>query len=120
MRFSTFAAFMLPLAALAAPTSTPPKPDSAADVLAKLEAARSDFGNSIIAASAAINATIDQLCGSSNAVEQAILKGVQFANTNVGFAFQAGTRIAIALQTNGTPLDSEYEDNLYAYTMVKN
>ena len=120
MRFTTFAAFMLPLAALAAPTPTPPQPDSVADVLAQLEAARSDFSNSIVVTSAAINATIDQLSGSSNAAEQAILEGVQFANTNVGFAFQAATRIAIALQTNNTVLDSEYEDNLFAYMTDKN
>ena len=111
MRFTTFAAFILPLAALAVPTPAPPQPDS---VLAQLEAARVQFANGLAVSSAAINATIDQLSGSSNSAEQAVLEGVQFANTNLGFTLQAARRANAAAQANSPDLESEYEDNFYA------
>ena len=107
MRFAAFVAFMLPLAALAAP----PQPDSA-DTL------NERFGQAITETLSAITATIDQLSASKTHQERAVLHRAQDANKVFQTALLAGFNI---LNLNGTtPRESEYVDSLCAYTMVKN
>ena len=113
MRFATFVAFVLPLAALAAPTPTPQWD--------QLDAARKEFAEALHTAGNAINMTIHQLSDFQDApVLVHVLQTVQLVNTNFGFGVQAASRIFDALQSQNVPCDAEYVDSLCAYTIVKN
>ena len=111
MRLTTFVALMLPLAALAASTPTPPQPDSA-DTLG------SRFVQAAEGTLSAINATINQLNASTNRQERAVLHRVQDANKVFQIAVLAATNLSSLNSTN--PREAEYVDSFCAYMMVKN
>ena len=111
MRFSIIAAFILPLAALAAPTPTPNPVD----------VARAQFADAITSTIGSVNATITLLKVTSkqpivreDVREDALGKACQ-ASKKLELAFEAADRIAIALKAKEQPAESEYVDNLCVY-----
>ena len=121
MRFATFAAFMLPLAALAAPTPTPRQLGSAdVDMLKQLTEAHDRFTAAFIDTSSATNSTIDHLSASQNELERAILDEVQAATGVFGIAVLATANLFDPHQDGQAFLKFEYVDSICAYTMVKN
>ena len=109
MRFTTFAAFMLPLAALAAPTTS------------KRDQARQQFLTSLKSTGEDINMVIQQLVDfQSDPVVVLVLQTVQLVDTHFGFGAQASSRISDALQSHDDPSDAEYVDSFCAYTIAKN
>ena len=116
MRFATFAAFMLPLAALAAPIPTPQPPQ-----WDQLDAARKEFADALGITGNAIDLAIHQLSDFQDVPAlKIIFQTAQLANTNFGFGAQAASRIATAIQNHYTPSDAEYVDSLCEYTILEN
>jgi len=117
MRFSIIAAFILPLAALAAPT---PAPAPAPEVLDKIDQARLLFGTAVTVTSAGINATI-ALLGIPNKmrireeIRGDVLDRVNKANQKLGAAVDAAQNIDEDIKAGKLPQDSEYVDNLRVY-----
>ena len=109
MRFATFVAFMLPLAALAAPTPTPSRSDSF-----------DKFNQAYYETDTALKATIDQLNNGDltlNGHRQATLSDSQLADTYLESAHQMAVRI---YDNTSTDLSTEYVNSLCAYTVGKN
>ena len=111
MHFATFVAFMLPLAALAAPPLTPRQSSVgfSAYKLAYLDAV------------SAISAVVDQLNGGAttltlNGHRETYIQSFRTANISVNFGFNATSRLDEGVSTN---VDVEYVDSLCTYTMVK-
>ena len=109
MRFATFAAFMLPLAALAAPTPSP------------LDLARDQFEKSLKLTGDDIKMAIQQVGEfDGDATLVTVFQSVQLVATNVGFGAQAASRIRDALTNQHDVSPAEYVDSLCVYTIVKN
>jgi hypothetical protein len=104
MRFSTFAIFMLPLAALAAPTPPP-------SIQAQVDKARELFTAALVETSGGINATI----ALATAIPQPdVLEEANRGNEKLGLAFNAALRIQAAVMKGVVPSDAEYVDNPFA------
>ena len=114
MRFATFVAFMLPLAALAVPTPIPRQFNTTfTDAINRLNTAAED-------ASSSISVMLYDLGASQNSQEQTFYDGLQVASLNSQIAVKAVISIYDTVKSNNTFLDTEYVVGLYVYTMVKN
>ena len=105
MRFATFAAFMLPLAALAAPVTV------------------SDFAkisDPLGRTSVEVESVISQLLDHKDSPDLLrALQTAQLANTHVFFGTRALVKIINANADNGTLSDAEYVDSLCVYMIVQ-
>ena len=101
MRFAIFAAFMLPLAALAAPITS-------SDLI--------KISNPLTRTSVEVESVVRQLFGHTKNSPLRALETAQLANATVFFGIVAMRRI---FQANVIS-DNEYVDSLCAYTIVKN
>ena len=105
MRFATFAAFMLPLAALAAPVTV--------SDLAKIS---DPLGRT----SVEVESVISQLLDHKDSPDLLrALQTAQLANTHVFFGTRALVKIINANADNGTLSDAEYVDSLCVYMIVQ-
>lgn len=109
MRFFTFVALMLPLSALAAPTSTPPQP-APNDLTKKLNDAREQFSAALGETSLAVNKTIAQL--EKDPKQGALLTKAKAVNDQLEIAFIAAQTIQNAIQATTPVQEPEYVDNL--------
>jgi len=108
MRVATFVAFMLPLSALAAPTSS-------VQSTAELDYARDQFFQGFIDTSTALNATIDTAKAITFPPQQDVIDGATKAYVNLRLAGDTLMRIVAALEVQKMPAESEYVDNLCTY-----
>ena len=105
MRFATFAAFMLPLAALAEPISF---------------SSLSKIATPLNATSDHVESVIKQLLGHTENSPLRALETAQLASTTVLFGNGALKRMLFPDVGPAAPSDREYVDSLCAYTIVKN
>jgi hypothetical protein len=102
MRFSTFAAFMLPLAALATPTPNP-------SILNRLGQQMQDYSEARAEAEGGINRVFTEASAIS---QQAVVQDqVSQASTKMQLAIFADVRVTGAIGSGRLPNDAEYVDN---------
>lgn len=100
MRFSTIAAFVLPLSALAAP--------SLIERQSALDAARQQVVDGLTNASTALNTTIAQAAAIKRPSQQAVIDDANQAQGNITLAGAAVERIGAAILAAAAPQESEY------------
>jgi len=110
MRLSIIAAFILPLAALAAPAPAP----------TQLFDARAQFTTGIFVTSAGVNATLGLLNEKSSlpireAVRQTVFDQVNKALFKLVIGVDAASKVEGAIEKKQPPKDAEYVDNLRVY-----